>query len=61
MGFVFVICIAGMVLISLWDGKRGVKAKGLEIDKRMFKLDPAFAVGALIVAGILTALYTIFW
>ena len=61
MGFVFVICIAGMVLISLWDGKRGVKAKGLEIDKRMFKLDPTFAVGALIVAGILTALYTIFW
>ncbi|MES2005815.1 MAG: sodium/sugar symporter [Bacteroidota bacterium] len=61
MGFVFVICIVGMWIISNIDGKRGVKANGLEVDKSMFKLSPAFAVGALIVGGILTALYTIFW
>lgn len=61
MGFVFVICILGMWIISTIDNKRGVKPNGLEIDKSMFKLHPAFAVGALLVGGILTALYTIFW
>jgi SSS family solute:Na+ symporter len=61
MGFVFVICILGMWIISTIENKRGVKPNGLEIDKSMFKLHPAFAVGALLVGGILTALYTIFW
>ncbi len=61
MGFVFLICVFGMILISLWDKKRGVKAKGLEVDRSMFKMDSAFAVGALIVLGVLAALYTIFW
>lgn len=61
MGFVFAICIIGMWIISTIDNKRGVKPHGLEIDKSMFKLHPAFAVGALLVGGILTALYTIFW
>lgn len=61
MGFVFMICIIGMFLISVFDNKRGVKAKGLEIDAKMFKLSPAFTVGALLVCGILAALYTILW
>ncbi|MEK7198993.1 MAG: sodium transporter, partial [Bacteroidota bacterium] len=61
MGFVFLICIIGMFIISLIDKKLGVKAKGLEIDRSMFKLNPAFTVGVLIVGGILTALYTILW
>ncbi len=61
MGFVFVLCIVGMVIISLIENKRGVKTNGLEVDRSMFKLSPAFTVGALIVFGILTALYTIFW
>lgn len=61
MGFVFLLCVIGMVIISLLDRKRGIKANGLEIDKSMFRLNPAFAVGALIVAGIITALYTVFW
>ncbi len=61
MGFVFVLCIAGMWIISIIDNNRGVEAKGLEIDRSMFKLSPAFTVGVLIIGGILTALYTIFW
>lgn len=61
MGFVFVLCVAGMYIISMIDNKRGVQAKGLEIDRGMFKLNPAFTVGVLIIGGILTALYTIFW
>lgn len=61
MGFVFAIAVIGMVLISAWDNRHGVKPHGLEVDKKMFKLSPSFAVGALIVCGILAALYTIYW
>jgi SSS family solute:Na+ symporter len=61
MGFVFVISVAGMVIISLLDQKRGVKTNGLEVDRSMFKPNTGFAVGAMLVIGILTALYTIFW
>ncbi|HTD93496.1 MAG TPA: sodium/solute symporter, partial [Chitinophagaceae bacterium] len=61
MGFVFVICVAVMVVISMYENKKGIVPKGLEIDRKMFKLAPVFAVGALIVTGILAALYTIYW
>ena len=61
MGFVFVICIIGMALISVYENRKGVKPNGLEVDKSMFKMNPSFAVGALIVCGILAALYTVFW
>ena len=61
MGFVFVICVIGMVIISLIETKKGLKTNGLEIDGKMFKMSPSFTAGALIVAGVLVALYTIFW
>ncbi len=61
MGFVFAICVLFMILISYLDEKRGIKSKGLEIDTNMFKVNNSFAVGALIVSGILVALYSIFW
>jgi solute:Na+ symporter, SSS family len=61
MGFVFVIAVLGMVIISLVDRSRGVKPNGLIVERSMFKLSPGFAVGALIVCGILAALYTIYW
>jgi SSS family solute:Na+ symporter len=61
MGFVFVICIVGMIVISLIDHAKGVKTNGLEVDAKMFKTTNSFAVGALIVVGILVALYTVFW
>src|SRR5688572_21748710 len=61
MGFVFVLCVLGMVIISLYEHKKGLKTNGLEIDAKMFKLDKGFAVGTIIVLAILTTLYTIFW
>jgi SSS family solute:Na+ symporter len=61
MGFVFVICVLFMVLISLYDQKRGVKTKGLEIDSSMFKVNSSFLAGSLLIIGILVALYTVFW
>ena len=61
MGFVFVICVAVMIVISLFDQKRGIKSKGLEIDSSMFKVNNAFLAGSLLIGGILVALYSIFW
>jgi len=61
MGFVFLICIIGMFIISILELKGRENPKGLEIDRSMFRTSPAFTVGSLLVLGILTALYTIFW
>jgi SSS family solute:Na+ symporter len=61
MGIVFVICVVVMYVISILDNKRGVKPNGLEIDTKMFRMHPSFAVGALVICGILAALYTLLW
>lgn len=61
MGFVFMICVIGMYIISMLELKGKANPKGLEIDRSMFRTSPGFTVGALLVVGILTALYTIFW
>ena len=61
MFFVFVISVIGMYIISVYENSKGVKTNGLEIDGKMFKTSPGFTAGALIVAGILIALYTLFW
>jgi solute:Na+ symporter, SSS family len=58
MGWVFVICVAVMFVLSLVlpDEK-----KGLEIDAKMFKTTTGFAVGAGIVILTIICLYTYFW
>jgi SSS family solute:Na+ symporter len=61
MGFVFIFCILGMVIISLIENSKGVKPNALEVDTRMFRMAPGFAAGALIICGVLAALYTIYW
>ena len=61
MGFVFLFCVGGMALISLLETSRGVKPKGLEIDGSLFQPQSAFVAGALLIVGILAALYTVFW
>ncbi|HXH99385.1 MAG TPA: sodium/sugar symporter [Sphingobacteriaceae bacterium] len=61
MGFVFIISIIVMWIISTIENKRGVVPNALEVDTKMFRTTPAFAVGALIVCGILIAFYTLFW
>ncbi|TGE25832.1 sodium transporter [Hymenobacter aquaticus] len=61
MGFVFVICVIVMVIISLLETSRGTKTNGLEVDASMFKPQRSFTIGAMVIAVILTALYTIYW
>jgi SSS family solute:Na+ symporter len=61
MGFVFIICILGMGIISLYETKKGVRTNGLDVDKSMFKLSPSFIVGMVIILAVLAAFYTVFW
>ncbi len=61
MGFVFVFCIIGMYIISMLSNKVEAEAKGLAIDAKMFKTSTSFAVGALIIIGLLVALYSVYW
>ncbi|GGD74676.1 transporter [Emticicia aquatilis] len=58
MGWVFVICIAVMFVLSLVlpDEK-----KGLEIDTSMFKPSRSFTIGATIVIITIVFLYSYFW
>jgi SSS family solute:Na+ symporter len=59
MGLVFIICIVVMYVISMIESRKGAKPHGLEVDKTMFKTTPGFAVGSLIICGILAALYNL--
>ena len=61
MGIVFVICMVGMYLISMIENSKGTKTHGLEVDTKMFKAHPAFIAGSVIICGILTALYYVYW
>ena len=61
MAIVFAICIVGMIVISLSDRKNKTNPRGLEVDASMFKPSTPFIVLSLIICGVLTALYTIFW
>ena len=61
MGFVFVLCIIGMAIISLIEGHGRTNPKGLEIDSSMFRPNRSFAIGSAVVIVIITVLYTTFW
>jgi len=61
MGFVFVLCIIVMVIISLIQTSRGVKTNGLEVDASMFRPQRSFVIGSMAILVILTTLYTLYW
>ncbi len=61
MGYVFLTLVALMVLTSLLDKKGRENVRAIEIDASMFRTSPGFAAGALLVVGILTTLYIVFW
>jgi SSS family solute:Na+ symporter len=61
MGIVFVLCIAGMLLISAIENPKGNKAHALEVDTALFKVSNSFLAGSLLIIGLLIALYARFW
>jgi len=60
MGIVFIVLAIVMVAISLLD-KKGPAERGVKIEVPAFNLSRAFIIGAIIICGILTALYAAFW
>ncbi len=61
MSIVFVILILLIVGMSLADRGGKNNSRALKVDTTMFRCSPAFIVGSVVIIGILTALYTVFW
>ncbi|HEY4656490.1 MAG TPA: sodium/solute symporter, partial [Cyclobacteriaceae bacterium] len=60
MTITFVLIIVVMVVMSL-ARPHPDKKEQVVIDPKMFRVSPGFAVGSIIIIGILAALYTAFW
>jgi SSS family solute:Na+ symporter len=61
MTIVFVFLVLLIVIMSLLDRNSKNNPRTLEVDTSMFKCSPSFIVGSVIIIGILTALYTVFY
>ena len=61
MGIVFLILAAIIIVMSLVGGKGKDQPNSVEIDSGLFKTSAKFNIGALMIIGILAALYTIYW
>jgi SSS family solute:Na+ symporter len=61
MSIVFVFLIVLMIVVTLLDKKSLYQERVLVIDSSEFKPSAGFIVGSVLILGILTALYTVFW
>jgi solute:Na+ symporter, SSS family len=61
MTIVFVGLVLLMIAMSLADKKSKAQETIIEIDTTMFRCSTPFLAGSVIIMGILTALYTVFW
>lgn len=57
--FSFIVLI--MILMSILKPINSIDPHVIDVDKSMFRITPGFAIGSVIICGILTALYTVFW
>jgi SSS family solute:Na+ symporter len=61
MTIVFVFLMVLMVTMSLLDRRSKDQPRVIEVDPGMFRTSPSFVVGSVLILGILTALYSVFW
>ncbi len=61
MGIVFLILVAVIVAISLIESKGKDHPKAIDISTSLFKTSIQFNIGAIIICGILAALYIAYW
>src|SRR5690606_1935530 len=61
MSIVFVFLLLLMIVISLYDRRSRTQPRIIQIDTTMFRVTSPFVVGSVLIIGILTALYTVFW
>jgi transporter, SSS family len=57
----FVVIVILMIVISLSKPQKIASENAIEVDTSMFKISTSFAIGSILIMGILTALYTVFW
>lgn len=57
----FVAIVLIMITMSLVYPRKDSDTHTIEIDTSMFKITTGFAIGSIIIFGILSALYTVFW
>ena len=50
-----------MIGISLVEGKGKDHPNSIDVSKELFKTSTGFKIGAILIVGIIAALYTIFW
>ena len=61
MTITFTLIVIVMIVTTLLSPKSSRQPHAIQIDVRHFKVSPAFAVGSIIIIGILTGLYASFW
>ncbi|HZZ75446.1 MAG TPA: sodium transporter, partial [Puia sp.] len=61
MTITFVIIVLIMIGISFYRPAANQDSHTIVIDKKDFRVSPAFILGSVIIMGILTGLYTAFW
>jgi SSS family solute:Na+ symporter len=61
MGWVFLILVGLMVVVSLLDKRGQQNVRSIEVHPSMFRTSQSFTIGMMIVLGVIAALYTIFW
>ncbi len=61
MSITFLSVASIMVLISILYPRPIGDQHKIEVDTRLFRVTPGFAIGSVIIMGILAALYTVFW
>jgi SSS family solute:Na+ symporter len=61
MSITFVLIVIIMIMMSLAKPAKDMAAHTIEVDTRMFRVNPAFIVGSVLILGILAGLYTVFW
>ncbi len=61
MSITFVSIVLVMIGMSLINPKKENDTHVIEVDKSMFRITTGFAIGSIIIMGILLGLYTVFW
>ncbi|HEU4574015.1 MAG TPA: sodium/sugar symporter [Chitinophagaceae bacterium] len=61
MSIVFIACLILIIIFGLLDPKSKNNPKALEVKASMFRLPVGFAVGVLLVLGVIAALYLAYW
>ena len=61
MSITFLSIVAIMIVMSIARPNKENDPHTIEVDTSMFRITPSFAIGSIIICGILAALYTVFW